>query len=176
MLLAACQSGQVAELPAVPAVSQKPQEQARLIVSRLKVEAEALRRLDSLALEGTAGLPKARAQTHQGTNQNLASDYAARYQQDLGKLVDLPHDAVDEVLEPLVRAESMSSPNGGIYKTMSLHRRMARARSGTSWWDEFFSLKSRRAADSRIVDPSQRQIVLDYQALRYLGPPETRRR
>ena len=172
MLLAACQSKQVA---APPAVSRTPQERASLIVSRLKVEADALRRLDSLALEGTAGLPKARAQSHQGTNQNLAFAYAARYQQDLGQLADLPHDAVDEVLEPLVRSESISSPNGGVYRTMSLHRRMARASSGPSWWEQYFSLQSSRVGGSRIEKPSQQEIVQDYQALRYLAPPEKHR-
>jgi hypothetical protein len=172
LLLGACRTKQDT---APPVDSPKPQERARLIVSRLKVEADALRRLDTLALEGTAGLPKTRAQSHQGTNQNLAFAYAARYQQDLCQLVDLPHDAVDQVLEPLVRAESISSPNGGVYRTMSLHRRMARATSGPSWWEQCFSLQSTQAGGSKVVQPSQQKIVQDYQALRYLARPENRR-
>lgn len=156
----------------VSSASPTPGDQARLIVGRLKTEADALRKLDSLVLEATAGLPGSKLTGYQEENRKLAFAYAFQYQQDLKKLVDLPQGEVNNALGPLLQAESTASPGGGIYKTMSLHQRMARADSDAPWWGCGLSQRSEQPSSSIVKKPSQQQIVQDYQALRYLTPPD----
>lgn len=170
--LAACQSAPPAPVPPSPT----PVEQARGIVGKLKTEADALRRLDVLALEGTSRFPAAKRTSYQEKTSQLALRYAEQYRRDLGNLLDLPHGAVEEVFEPLRRTEVATSPGGGVYQTMNLHRRMARVYSEPSWWEYAQFWRSRPPRSSRMERPSAQEIVQDYQALRYFAPPDKRQR
>jgi hypothetical protein len=166
--LGGCHAG-----PADPPLPSPPSaENARVIVAKLKVEAEALRKLDSIALEGTAGLGPAKRSGYQEKANQVAFNYAAQYQKDMGKLIELPRADVEAVFEPLLRAESTKSPNGGIYQTMRLHERVARVNSEPSWWFVALFRHSEPNQPSIIMKPSKQQIVQDYQALRYLASPD----
>jgi len=145
-------------------------------VDRLEEEADAIRKLDSLALEDTAGLPEAKAAMHQEKSRKLALDYATQYQQDMGKLIKLPMEAVDWAFQPSFQAESAASPGGGIYQTMFRHQRLARASSKSPWWHWLLFWQSKSPASSIPKKPSRQQIIQDYQSLRYLPPPERRRK
>ena len=171
LILAACQSAS----PNTSSPSPAPAHEAQVIVGRLKAEAGALRKLDVLELEGTAGFPAGKRTAYQQRTRELASSYAEQYRQDLGKLLDLPRGAVEEVFEPLVKAESSASPRGGIYQTMSLHQRMARLSSEPSWWEFTLFWRSRPPSSAFMADPTTQQIIQDYQALRYLAPPDKHR-
>ncbi len=169
--LAACQAESEVVSPASPTQG----DQARLIVERMKKEADALRKLDSLALEGAVGLPASKLTGFQENTRKLALAYASQYQQDLKKLLDFPQGRVNEIFEPLLQVESAASSGGGIYRTMSLHHRMARAGSDYLWWELGLFRRSEQPGSSIIRKPSQHQIMQDYQALRYFTPPDNPR-
>jgi hypothetical protein len=121
------------------------------LLDRLTSAGLALRKMDVLDLEGTAGLRSDQRSTYQAKLQGLANDYARKYRDDLIQLARLQRRGVDAALAPRLKAETGSANSKGIAATIELHLRLARAK----------------------VPPSQSDVIRDYRNLRYLDPPQS---
>ena len=122
-----------------------------ILLDRLTSAGNALRTMDVLEMEGTAGLRSGQRSSYQSKLQVLAENYASKYRGDLLNLALLPRRGVDAALQVRLKTEADSANPKGIAATLELHLRMARAK----------------------VPPSQSDIIRDYRNLRYLNLPRS---
>ncbi len=122
-----------------------------ILLDRLATEGTALRKVDVIDMEGTAGLRTGQRATYQTKIQNLAANYARKYRDGLQHLALLPQRGVDEALAARLQTEVDIENSKLIASTIQLHLRKARAK----------------------MPPSQSEIIRDYGSLRYLSPPRS---
>jgi len=122
-----------------------------ILLDHLFTAGTALRKVDVIDMEGTAGLRSGQRARYQTKLQKLSDNYARKYRDDLQHLVSLPQRGVDKALAVRLNTEVDIANSKLIASTIELHLRKARAK----------------------MPPSNFEIIRDYSSLRYLSPPRS---
>jgi hypothetical protein len=125
----------------------KPASEIWQIVDSLILSGNDLRRLDVLALEGTAGLSSSECKRTRSKILEVASGHARKYRGHMLQLAKLPKNRADDEIHARSAANGKVANLVEIIKVIDLHLRLARAET----------------------PPSESRIIWDYGNLRYLG-------